>query len=383
MNLQVSQYSLWSFTECPITYFFACPACRKIWDIHVIHNYIDGLPLLALPFRCPDCNKQGEAFAESKTGMVEEIRIALAANEFDSKKELLNRKGDLPGLFRLNLKHSYLDMRVIAWENGGPAPISENTPSGWPSEDEFVHQFDHIFKVIDSWWKDEPFIIEILNNRINKRMDDLRKLSVDIPKNEFSKPYDEFLDNLISKKESREELTQEIMLKKILPPAPIDDQRLSLTSSQWPWIFKSEAKILLIDEYKSFKKKKDDDGLLLTIAKAGAGDLKALRRIIAWDYAWITCPWVSEIIRSRPYDFDIHEILKDALSTRPGYFKRKQKPNEKELQEESLIQFLNDRFCSPLKYIDKFMTNAFSHKDKDGHINYENIKKKRKRHLRK
>ena len=144
-------------------------------------------------------------------------------------------------------------MRVIAWETGGPAPISENPPSGWPLEDEFVHQFDHIFKVIDSWWQDEPFMIEILNNRINKRMHDLRNSSIDIPKNEFfSKPYDGFLDDLINKKEKREDLTQEIMLKRILPPLPPDVQRGSLANSQWPWIFKSEAKILLIDEYKLF-----------------------------------------------------------------------------------------------------------------------------------
>ena len=117
MHLQVSQYySLWSFPECPITYFFACPTCRKIWDIHLIHSYIDGPPLLEIPFRCPGCNRQGEAFAESKTGMVEEIRITLAANDIEQNKYLVSKEGYLPGLFRFNLKHCYLDMRVIAWE---------------------------------------------------------------------------------------------------------------------------------------------------------------------------------------------------------------------------------------------------------------------------
>jgi hypothetical protein len=172
------------------------------------------------------------------------------------------------------------------------------------------------------------------------------------------------------------------MLKRILPPLPPDVQRGSLANSRWPWIFKSEARILFIDEYKLFKKKNRQEGLFLTIAKARGGDLIALRKIIAWDYAWITCPWVIELIRSRPHDFDIHEMLGNGLTGRPGYFKRKQRPSEKAFEEENLMQFLHDRFSAKLRDIDKFIEDVFIDKYDDGAQNYENIKKLRKKHLR-
>ena len=207
--MQDSQYySLWSFPECPITYFFACPTCRKIWDVNLIHNYTSGSPLLKIPCHCPDCDRNGDAFAESKTGMVEEIRITLTANEIDSNKKILNGEGDLPGLFRLNLRHSYLDMRVIAWEAGGPAPFSENPPNGWPVVEEFENQFEQILRVIDSWWQDEPFMIEILNERINKRMNNLINSSIYIPVNSlYSKSYDDFIDKLVNGEKKKNELT--------------------------------------------------------------------------------------------------------------------------------------------------------------------------------
>lgn len=246
------------------------------------------------------------------------------------------------------------------------------------------NQFQHIFKVIDSWWEDEPFMIVILNNRINKRMDNLMNSSIDIPKNELTSiGYSEFLDSYITQKERKEEITSEIMLKRPLPSLPIEEQRGSLANSRWPWVFASEARILFIEEYKYFEKKNRQASLFLTIVKARSGDLKALQKIIAWDYAWITCPWLSELIRSQPYDFDIHEMLKDALSGRPGYFKRKQRPSEKTSEEVNLMQFLHDRFGARLRDIDKFFENVFNDRYEDGRQDYENIKKLRKKHLRK
>ena len=383
--MQDSQYySLWSFPECPITYFFACPTCRKIWDVNLIHNYTSGSPLLKIPCHCPDCDRNGDAFAESKTGMVEEIRITLTANEIDSNKKILNGEGDLPGLFRLNLRHSYLDMRVIAWEAGGPAPFSENPPNGWPVVEEFENQFEQILRVIDSWWQDEPFMIEILNERINKRMNNLINSSIYIPVNSlYSKSYDDFIDKLVNGEKKKNELTAEIMLRRLLPSFPLDNERGLLATSRWPWIFASEARILFIEECKLFEEENRKTSLFLTIAKARGGDLIALRKIIAWDYAWITCPWVIELIRSRPYDFDIHEMLGNGLTGRPGYFKRKQRPSEKAFEEENLMQFLHDRFSAKLKDIDKFFENIFNDKYEDGRQNYENIKKLRKNRLRK
>ena len=386
MPFQESQhYSLWSFPECPITYFFACPNCRKIWDFHLIHNYTSGSPLLKIPFRCPDCDRNGEAFAETKTGMVEEIKIALAANEIDNNKNLLNVAGNLPGLFRLNLKHAYLDMRVIAWETGGPAPFSETPPNEWAILEEFENRFNHIFRVIDSWWEDEPFMIEILNNRINKRMNNLINSSIDIPKKDLtSMPYNEYLDSFLGRVERRKELTPEIMLERPLQPVfPLDVHRGLLANTRWPWIFASEAQILFIDECKLFKKKNRKTSLFLTIVKARGGDLTALKKIIAWDYAWLTCPWVSELIRSQPYDFDIQEMLENGLTGRPGYFNRKQRPSEKASQKENWMQFLHDRFGAKLRDINKFFENVFHDKDEDGRQNYENIKKFRKKRLRK
>ena len=173
------------------------------------------------------------------------------------------------------------------------------------------------------------------------------------------------------------------MLRRLPPPFPLDIERSLLANSRWPWIFASEAWILLIEEYKLFEKKNRKNGLLLTIAKAREGDLTALKNIIAWDYVWLTCPWVSELIRSQPYDFDIHEMLENGLTRRPGYFKRKQRPSEKAFEEKSLMQFLHDRFSAKLRDIDKFFENVFNEKYEDGRQNYENIKKLRKKRLRK
>ena len=96
--------------------------------------------------------------------------------------------------------------------NGGPAPYPiKAPPDGWPVLEEFENQFKHIFRVIDSWWEDEPFMIEILNNRINKRMNNLINCSIDIPKKDLtSMPYNEFLDNYFSKVERRKELVQKL-----------------------------------------------------------------------------------------------------------------------------------------------------------------------------
>jgi hypothetical protein len=380
MTLQYSHhYSPWSSSVCQIIYYFACPTCRIIWDFPLMHNYIDGPPLLEIPFRCSNCNRQGEAFAESKTGMVEEIKNALAANEFDRIKDLLTRNGDLPGLFRIKLKDSYLSMRVLAWEAGGPGPLSKESPTGWPSEEEFVHQSDRIFRVIDSWWQDEPFTIEILNNRIDQRMDNLVNSSIEIPQ-KHSAAYNDFLDSLnIGKK--KEKLTTERMLRNVLPPLPIDILRASLANNMWPWVFASEARILFIEEDKAFNKQNYQETLLLTVIKARGGDLTALRNIIAWNYVWMTCPWVKELVNKRSYDFDFCEMLKDALSNRPGYFHITQKPTEKIIEQVNVMQFLHDRFRAKLKDIDKFFENAFT--DKYGDQDYENIKKLRKKHLRK
>jgi len=357
-----------------------------MWDFYHTHYYDEGSPSLKMPFRCPGCKRDIEAFAESQTGNVEEIRIALTSNELDHNKYLANKAGDLPGLFRLELKHAYLDMRVIAWENGGPEPCSEAPSDNLPGLEKFEDQFKHILKVIDLWWEDEPFMIEILNNRINKRMANLRNGSIDIPKNDLTaKAYDDFLDNLITKRQAKpqEELTSEIMLRRIQPPMPLDMVRGTLASGQWPWIFASEARILLIEENKLFEEENRKVSLSLTIDNAREGDLTALKKLVAWDYAWITCPWVSELIRTQPYDFDIQEMMKDALSGRPGYFTRKQKPDEQAVEQENLMQFLYDRFRADLKDTDKFFEKVYNDKFEDSRQGYENIKKFRKAHLRK
>ncbi len=373
-------YSFWSFPQFLIRYFFACPSCVKMWDdILITHNYIDGPPQLEIQFHCPDCKRQGKAFAESKTGMVEDIKIGLAMKEFKRISDLLSRNRDLPGLFRIKLKDSYLAMRSLAWQAGGPGPLSKKTPTGWPSEEEFVQQSDHIFKVIDLWWQDEPFIIEILNSRINQRMDTLVKSSIEIPQ-KHSTAYNDFVDSLnIGQKKER--LTQERMLRNVLPPLPINILRAALANNMWPWVFASEARILFIEEDKAFKKQNRQETLFSTIIKARGGDIAAFRNILAWDYAWMTCSWVKELVEKRSYDFDFCEALKDAFSNRPGYFHITQKPTEKIFEQVNVMQFLHDRFRAKLKDISKFFENAFT--EKYGDQDYENIKKLRKRHLRK
>jgi hypothetical protein len=194
-------------------------------------------------------------------------KVALAAWELDKRKGLAKEKGDYPGWIRLKYEHNYLDKRLIDWENGGPDPFID-LPGEGNSLGEVIESLSPIFEFINFWWEKEPFLLFILENRVEQRMDRLISDSIEIPKNQrTSSAYRGFINRLFKQHTQLYEG---------------DITNGLLANVQWGIIYLSEVFHISI-ENNAFKAnhKKDKNGYFLTINKAQGGDFSAIFNLMA------------------------------------------------------------------------------------------------------
>lgn len=252
-------------------------------------------------------------------------KVGMVSWELDKRKKLAKEKGDYPGFIQLRYEHNYLDMRLIDWENGGPDPFLDLPEEGWVSLGVVMENCTPIFEFINFWWEKEPFLLFILENRVEQRMDRLISDSIEIPKNErTSFAYNNFIN---TKFKEQSQLFEGDITNGLL------------ANAQWGDIYESEI-IQLLLENEDFKKIKKD-GYFLTIIKATSKDLPSIFKLIAWDRTWLTCRWIQEIITKNAYDNDFNQSLADNCSGKPGCLKKIKKEL---IQVKKDSQFLYDRF---------------------------------------
>ena len=261
-------------------------------------------------------------------------KVDLVALELEKMKALAKEKGDYPQLVRLKYMHNYLDMRLIEWENGGPDPFMDLSEQS-DSLEKFIEDLSPLFEFIDFWWDREPFLLYILENRVDQRIDRLISNSIDYPKNErTAKGY----HNSINKYCKQPKLIFEG-----------DIASGMLANVQWWQIYLSEA-IQLIKENEAFKKIEiiDKKGYFLTINQAQSRGF-SIFKLIEWDRTWLACPWIGDTITKNAYDSNFNKKLAEVCHGKP---KCLPKIKKELIQVKKDSQFIYDRFfCGDEKSI--------------------------------
>jgi hypothetical protein len=298
------------------------------------------------------------------------LKVDMAALDLEEKKRLAKETGDYPKLIRLKYEHNYLDMRLIEWENGGPDPFMDLSEEG-DSLEKFIESLSPLFEFIDFWWEKEPFLLYILQNRVDQRIERLISDSIDIPKNErTSAPYYNFINKYCKQ-------------PKLLFKGDIANGMLA--NVQWWQIYLSEA-VQLIKENGDFKKI-DKNGYFLTINKAQSRDF-TIFKLIEWDRTWLVCPWIQEIITKYAYDYNFYQRLGDTCKGKPKCLTKIDKKELSQVKKDS--QFIYDRFfCGDerkhwMKMLFEFIEESKSFPDsyESAYRDYENWRKFLARNLR-
>jgi hypothetical protein len=267
---------------------------------------------------------------ENQVGKEEAInhKVELVSIELEQRKTKAKKKGDYPELIKLKFEHYYLDKRLIDWENDGPDPFNDFPGTGWYSLDELIENLLPIFAFIGFWWNREPFLIHIIERRIEQRMEQLISDSIEIPKNQRTvRAY----HNLIN--DNFKHITQ--LFEEGLFGRDLTNGLLA--NVQWGQIYLSEIGQLL-NEDELFKKLGVVDGYFKTIMEAPCRSISYMFKLIAWDRAWLSCPWIINYA----CDNDFSQELAVACKGKSGCLRKK---DQKELiTGKKDAQFLYDRF---------------------------------------
>ncbi|HUV59151.1 MAG TPA: hypothetical protein VMW09_03460 [Desulfatiglandales bacterium] len=387
------------------TYWFACPKCRKIFPLYFV-SYSGKPKESKISEKCPECGTRGEALEERFTGIPSIFNEALAINEALQGLELAKNNArelkDITKLIRLQLLHYYLDMRVLEWERGGSRPLDDQPSGGLSNADDFFLIFESTLKLIDGWHKDEPFMLEILDNRINQRMQRIAHKALTIPKDKrTAEAYKNLLSTLNNNKSENSNLVsitpKEMLQKPFLKDVLHSDDQLEIVfvNMIWIYIFLSETDHLFISEEKRFMEKHRKKTLLSTILEARNGKLNRLIELIAWDNMWFYCPWVKKTMESNWNNRNFHDELRLACYKKvPGCMAERQHPPETLKQVLDDSGFIYDRFfCNRVdfnktaKLIFEFVDKAESFKDYEKSYKYDldsfkKLLKRRPDHIR-
>lgn len=286
---------------------------------------------------------------ENQVGEEEAInhKLKLVSLELEKQKAKAKEKGDYPKLIKLKFEHNYLDKRLIDWENGGPNPFNNLPETGWYSLAELIENISPIFAFIDFWWNREPFLIHILERRIEQRMEQLISDSIEIPKSQrTSFAYHNLINNNF--KHITQLFEGELFGRDLMNGL--------LANVQWGEIYLSELGQLLKED-ELFKKLGVVDGYFKTIMEAPCRSMSYMFKLIAWDRVWLSCPWIMEFA----CDNDFSQELADACQGKPGCLRKKD--IEKLIKGKKDAQFLYDRFfCG--KDIGDFKTLIYEFFDK-------------------
>jgi hypothetical protein len=281
---------------------------------------------------------------ENQVGEKEAVyhKVNLVSQELEKRKVRAKEKWDYPELIKLKFEHNYLDERFKDWENGGPDPFCDLPEKELYSVAEVIESLSLILAFIGFWWNREPFLIHIIERRVDQRIEQLISDSIEIPKHQrTASAYSDFIN---------------LNYKHVTQLFEGDITNGLLANVQWGEIYLSEIEQLLRED-KLFKKRGVDDGYFKTIVEAPCSKISYMFKLITWDRIWLSCPWIKEFA----CDNDFSKELADACQGKPGCLRKKD--IEELIKGKRDAQFLYDRFfCG--KDVGDFKTLIYDFFDK-------------------